>query len=68
LIFKFPCLINNMGFDIIIHSPPTILIIAGVLFLAFNDEINGWILIAVGVILAILVTYISAKSKIKPPV
>lgn len=47
-----------MGFDIVIHSPAVILIIAGVLFLAFNDEVPGWILVIMGFVLAIFISYV----------
>jgi|GEM_PF-4065621 protein-S-isoprenylcysteine O-methyltransferase Ste14 len=51
-----------MGFDIVIHSPAAILIIAGVLFLAFNDNATGWILVAVGALLVLLVAYITSRQ------
>lgn len=55
-----------MGFDIIIHSPAVILIIAGVLFLTFNDNTTGWILVALGFLLAVLTVFIrSTREKEK---
>ncbi len=54
-----------MAFDIIIHSPAAILIIAGVLFLAFNEHTTGWILVAIGALLVLLVAFITSKSSEK---
>ena len=52
-----------MGFDIVIHSPATILIIAGVLFLTFNDDNTGWLLVLLGALLIVLVTAITGGKK-----
>ncbi len=52
-----------MGFDIIIHSPATILIIAGVLFLTFNDDSTGWLLVLLGALLIVLVTAINGPKQ-----
>jgi hypothetical protein len=53
-----------MGFDIAIHSPAVILIVAGVIFLAFNDENStGWVLVILGFLLAAFITYIRATRQ-----
>ena len=43
--------------DMDLHYPGVILIIAGVFFLAFNDNVPGWILIALGFLLSIFAIY-----------
>ena len=55
-----------MGFDVAIHSPAAIMIIAGVIFLAFNDNTTGWILVGLGFVLSVLLTVVKyAKTSAK---
>ncbi|MBL7206329.1 MAG: hypothetical protein ISS36_01880 [Candidatus Aenigmarchaeota archaeon] len=51
-----------MSFKILIQTPAAILIVAGVLFLAFNDNTTGWILVILGFILSAFIVFLSTKA------
>ena len=52
-----------MAFNLVIQGPPAFLILAGIGFLIFNDETTGWVLIFIGAVLLIILTWISTTKK-----
>lgn len=53
-----------MAFSLVIQGPPAFLILAGIGFLIFSEtDVTGWVLIGVGAILLIILTWISTPKK-----
>ncbi len=52
-----------MAVSILIQTPGAILIVAGVLFLAFGND-KGWIMIGVGAVLVVILAVISSKRTV----